>query len=189
MSDRDNRFNRVFPELRFFSDRQEFKKAHSAATWHLLRSWRFWIYLIAYAAISIAILLPVVSKLNEYLSLSYGLRGGIIGGIIGGVFTIALQWFWRPPIRRYLRSQLQRQGIPICLQCGYDLRGQLTPRCPECATAFDEDLVVVQAEENEQNHRRHGPLHRKRDGLTWPDTESEMSRFKDSMRPPWILRD
>lgn len=25
----------------------------------------------------------------------------------------------------------------ICVKCGYDLRGQVVPRCPECGLAFD----------------------------------------------------
>ncbi len=36
---------------------------------------------------------------------------------------------WRGPIRRRLRL---RSGL--CVNCAYDLRGQVEPRCPECAT-------------------------------------------------------
>jgi hypothetical protein len=35
-------------------------------------------------------------------------------------------------VRRNLREQLIARGVPICLHCGYDLRGQIEPRCPEC---------------------------------------------------------
>ncbi len=34
--------------------------------------------------------------------------------------------------RRLLRSHLIRLGIPICLDCGYDLTGNVSGRCPEC---------------------------------------------------------
>ncbi|GMU82898.1 MAG: hypothetical protein AMXMBFR47_27690 [Planctomycetota bacterium] len=37
--------------------------------------------------------------------------------------------------RRRLREQLVASGVPLCLECGYDLRGQLEPRCPECGRA------------------------------------------------------
>ena len=29
------------------------------------------------------------------------------------------------------------RGRPHCLKCGYDLRGQTVPRCPECGAEFD----------------------------------------------------
>lgn len=44
-------------------------------------------------------------------------------------------------IRRSLRYQLVRKGIPICIHCGYDLRGQVQYNCPECGTGFDERLL------------------------------------------------
>ena len=32
-----------------------------------------------------------------------------------------------------------------CIECGYDLRGQLEPRCPECGKDFDARLLQVEA--------------------------------------------
>jgi len=34
-------------------------------------------------------------------------------------------------------------GRPKCRKCGYDLRGQQDLRCPECGTAFDEDVLKI----------------------------------------------
>lgn len=34
--------------------------------------------------------------------------------------------------QRRLRKYLSDHGVAICLECGYDLRGQVEPRCPEC---------------------------------------------------------
>jgi hypothetical protein len=39
--------------------------------------------------------------------------------------------------RATLRDVLQERDTPICLHCGYDLRGQTEPRCPECGKPFD----------------------------------------------------
>jgi uncharacterized paraquat-inducible protein A len=39
------------------------------------------------------------------------------------------------PFRRSLREQLVARGMQLCLHCGYDLRGQVSPRCPECGRA------------------------------------------------------
>jgi hypothetical protein len=34
-------------------------------------------------------------------------------------------------------------GRPKCRKCGYDLRGQREPRCPECGTEFDEAILKI----------------------------------------------
>lgn len=49
--------------------------------------------------------------------------------------------FARRRITRNLRRQLVDRTIPICVGCGYDLRGQRDPRCPECGESFDAALV------------------------------------------------
>ncbi len=48
-------------------------------------------------------------------------------------FGIAI-WLTRRDIRRRLRAQLTKKGIPVCIPCGYDLTGNVTGRCPECGT-------------------------------------------------------
>ena len=45
-------------------------------------------------------------------------------------------WLSRRHIRTYVRQKLIEAGVPVCRQCGYDLRGQVEPRCPECGQAF-----------------------------------------------------
>ncbi|MHC4797878.1 MAG: hypothetical protein ACYTF1_14640 [Planctomycetota bacterium] len=44
--------------------------------------------------------------------------------------------------QKFLRQELCKRGIPICIKCGYDLRGQTEPRCPECGQEFDEKLLT-----------------------------------------------
>ncbi len=39
-------------------------------------------------------------------------------------------------LRRH-RQQIRKIEQGICVVCGYDLRGQVEPRCPECGTPFD----------------------------------------------------
>lgn len=77
---------------------------------------------------------------------SWGLPGeGWVGGVIAGVYPLAVvigsQYLVREPLIRYLREQLVAKGVPICIDCGYDLRGQVDPRCPECGAAFDPKLI------------------------------------------------
>ncbi len=45
-------------------------------------------------------------------------------------------WFTRRGIRRRLRAQLARKGIPVCVPCGYNLTGNESGVCPECGTAM-----------------------------------------------------
>ncbi len=51
-------------------------------------------------------------------------------------FGIAI-WFTRRDIRRRLRAQLAKKGIPVCIPCGYDLTGNISGTCPECGTAVE----------------------------------------------------
>jgi len=46
-------------------------------------------------------------------------------------------WFTRRAIRRELRVQLKKRGIPICIPCGYDLTGNVSGVCPECGAAIE----------------------------------------------------
>jgi len=48
---------------------------------------------------------------------------------------------WVTPIRRSLRRTLVNRGVPICIPCGYDLRGQDKAACPECGAPFDPKLL------------------------------------------------
>jgi len=52
-------------------------------------------------------------------------------GLQLGVPTLDLLLF-RKRRARAIREQLLAHGIPVCLACGYDLRGRDSSRCPEC---------------------------------------------------------
>jgi hypothetical protein len=66
----------------------------------------------------------------------------------GAVVLIGLAAFFpvlwlrvRHRVRLDLRERLVALGVPVCLHCGYDLRGQTDPRCPECGRPFDAALL------------------------------------------------
>lgn len=44
---------------------------------------------------------------------------------------------FRKNICLYLREELRRHGIPVCLPCGYDVTGCRSLICPECGTEFE----------------------------------------------------
>lgn len=52
---------------------------------------------------------------------------------IAGIVTVYLT---RTRYRRIIWSCMNESLMPTCMHCGYDLRGQVDRRCPECGTAF-----------------------------------------------------
>ncbi len=139
----NQRLLRVYPELTFFDSEKRRKAAWKESTRRLIRDWRYWVYWIC------SLLVPgfltfgvVLLQLHRQLRLPSWAGGILIGVLFGVFFGVAYHWLWRRPIRRSLRQRLQQEGVPICLQCGYDLRGQTEPRCSECGTAFDPLLLT-----------------------------------------------
>jgi hypothetical protein len=52
----------------------------------------------------------------------------------GAICLVVIAPWRRARVRRALRAYLADRGEPICVECGYDLCGQVEPRCPECGT-------------------------------------------------------
>ncbi len=48
------------------------------------------------------------------------------------VLALGVWWMRRRRIRR--QPAVADKDAPRCARCGYDLRGQTLPRCPECGT-------------------------------------------------------
>ena len=51
--------------------------------------------------------------------------------------TLTKGWLSIEETRKAVRGYLLLRGILVCLNCGYDLRGQEVARCPECGTECD----------------------------------------------------
>jgi hypothetical protein len=132
--------SRLFPELDFLPPEEQ-GAAFQTAYGRLMRRPRFWLAMIlvpAALATALTLLGVVVARV---FPIDKTLRTGIIGGVVGGSVAGAVHVLFRRPIRKDLRTGLVARGIPICIPCGYDLRGQQTPRCPECGAAFDPALI------------------------------------------------
>ena len=58
---------------------------------------------------------------------------------VGALFLVVLggMWWRRRNRLRGMESWLD-QGVPVCLECGYPLRGLDSPACPECGTAWSQ---------------------------------------------------
>lgn len=73
---------------------------------------------------------------------------GIFSGLMAGGAGLAVTWLWRRDASVYLRQRLLDCGVPVCLGCGYCLRGLTSERCPECGMevpAIVRDLIASSA--------------------------------------------
>jgi hypothetical protein len=134
--------SRWYPELALFDNEDE-RKAVLKRFWRqLLRRRQYWLFVLAFSGGYAIVMLSVLSVARRlFPGIPSYLSSGLAGMFIGGFSGLAVQFLWRKPCQRYLREQLNARGVPICVQCGYDLRGQIDPRCPECGKAFDPGLI------------------------------------------------
>ena len=119
---------RSLPELNHLSDRERH---------HVLRTCAgFSAY---FRLIRVALVYGLGSAAISTMFLSSFMAGGaalIIGGIIAVLMTAASYQFCMRIIRADLRMTLVNgfsgEKLPVCLGCGYDLKGIEGNRCPEC---------------------------------------------------------
>lgn len=131
-----------YPELRRFDSREDAQVALQAWQWKLVKLPRFWFALFSFT-IGIGLLVALIFVLlRQWFRIPMSLLGPIVGSVTSAPGTLATIWFWRRRCRRYLREQLIARGIPICLKCGYDLRGQVEPKCSECGTPCAAELIT-----------------------------------------------
>ncbi len=130
-----------YPELQHFASPAQAKEAMHAWKKRMLKMPRFWFGLFGYTCGVGGFVLAVLISLRSWLNISASVLGGILVGFTWVSGMVVLTWFWRHRCQRFLRQKLVASGIPICLKCGYDLRGQTEPRCPECGTPFDAELI------------------------------------------------
>lgn len=138
-----SRHCRAYPELALLPDDAErtacFKKIQKS----MARSKTFLLATAAFgaingvaASITFGLYIPWVSA-----HLPRWLIAMIPPVFLGATFGLLMSYFWHRPLQRRLRAELLAQGIAVCLGCGYDLRGQTEPRCPECGKEFSPALL------------------------------------------------
>ena len=130
-----------YPELLLFPDDEASKKAMRRAMFGMLKSRSVWLWTLGVCAIPNLLISLIPKAFSVLKSMPAYIDGAIIGGVSGGLAVSVMFLVGRNKVRRSLRSQLQEMSIPVCLQCGYDLRGQNEPRCPECGLAFNPALL------------------------------------------------
>ena len=127
-----------YPELEHFEREDVPGVASEALTFakhEVMRTWRFWLTLLALVGLYITATVLSIWTITQRFGSSewvHGVAGGCCGAVVGSVAW----WLYRDRTRRHLREKLVQLGVPICIPCGYDLRGS-TDRCPECGTTFE----------------------------------------------------
>lgn len=145
----DSRANPVqrwlYPEIERFESAAAAQVALTRASTRVMRTLRFWIGGVLVLALAAAwgVLTPVwVAWLRGggWVGVIAAALG--IGAVQGLVFGLGFQLMLRGPTRRALRAELCDRGVPLCVSCGYDLRGLRSPRCPECGAGFDPAILA-----------------------------------------------
>ncbi len=123
-----------FPELAQLESDAERRELLRVVTSQLVRSTLYWVVVV----VTIAVLMPLGFFLVlrvAHIPTGPG-YGGIIGGVVGLLAVLLTGILMRTRQSTLLRRELNRRGVPVCIRCGYGLRGVGAPRCPECGAAF-----------------------------------------------------
>jgi len=118
----------VVPELHLLKDADEQIRACENCLKVIHRKWRF-----VGAAMSISVFLGIF--IYYRLSLLVNVSPMILPGalIVWVALTfLAPLWLCRNSMRRSIREHLNASGIRLCLDCGYNLKGNVSGICPEC---------------------------------------------------------
>lgn len=141
----DPRWYKWYPELHFFdSDEERTRMLDEYDSGRKRRYLYYWCALLfsVFAGVIVSIFIvipPFIMLFIPHLIRPY-IRPALTGVVTAGVYIIFYH-LWRNSRRRLLRKKLVEKGVPICIECGYDLRGQIEPRRPECGTGFDPKLL------------------------------------------------
>lgn len=109
--------------------------------WYRLKNdWRVYLptacLVVAFGGLSRYFSAFVTSRIEPYAGSTAGSIATLLAWLAVIVTTYALLIFFiRPRVQRMYREVVRRNGVRVCLGCGYDLRGSTeNANCPECGT-------------------------------------------------------
>ncbi len=122
----------LFPELKLIKDKKLRRKTLIAASEHKL-----WL------TVTMIVLLGAVWFVLRDWFRSLGDGWEELSQVAYVWFTLGVgviyfpHFVYRSSIAYRLRKEINKLGISICIRCGYQLRGLVEPRCPECGRPVD----------------------------------------------------
>jgi len=143
--------SRLFPELDLARTPQERDEVYQAASGKVHRRWQFWVYVVVAPSVVVVSLVLGVHMLRRALPWLPEFKTWMVGVVAGVVLPLTYNFAFRRPLRTLIRKELLARRVPVCVKCGYDLRGQETSRCPECGVESPPDSVAQRLETTEDS--------------------------------------
>ena len=134
-------FSKRYPEIERFDSPEAAYEAMQAWYKELMTKPKHWLACAGIVCGAIFCGFGLLALVRWWIDVPPSMHPAMALGIVGGCFSVAVRWFWRRKSQRFLRERLIGLGMLVCLKCGYDLRGQTEPRCPECGIPFDPALI------------------------------------------------
>ena len=123
----------MISELFLFHSKESQKTAIRKWTKQLRGSWSWALYVGFGATLCVLLGAKIVWELQVMMPIWAAIMIG--GGSCIISLGILVHFFARRSLVPHLRRELNASGIPVCMTCGYDLRGS-KERCPECGQKF-----------------------------------------------------
>lgn len=128
------------PEIMRLEDKEERRRAYGNMVRAFHRDRRNWVSIfmcvLVYGCIKLGCIKACALTAGGQWS-HVGFAMVVIVIMVFPLLASPLFFLWhRKRMSKYLRKYLNEHGVPICMPCGYDLRGQVDPYCPECGTPF-----------------------------------------------------
>lgn len=140
MKDIPYRYAKRYPEVALFPDRASADEAIKAWKSRILKTPSFWMQAIALGVLVAMFALTIILLARAFAPLSAPAIAGSSSAICGASAAMVFRFAARRRLRGYLRERLNEKGVPVCLACGRELRGQTDPRCPECGTPYEPNV-------------------------------------------------
>lgn len=107
-----------------------------------MKQWRTWVTLVIYAVPVTLITSALIHYTKTLIRTGQwsmaSLKVLTILCFVPQLLLIPLMCMqYRSGMRKFLREYLNEHGKPICMNCGYDLRGNMSILCSECGTKCD----------------------------------------------------
>lgn len=131
---------RLLPELAFWQQARVQKKQYKAAKKELLSSlgWRFIIwYFVHFAMVIVGVMVLFAGlRLQQHAMPSLTMGVGVLLGMSMLLSRLTIMFLFRQRLRKTVRLLANLDGLCVCIDCGYDLRGCVSRKCPECGRPF-----------------------------------------------------